>query len=136
VAIIEGIQICIPQWSSRANAVIERMELLLKARYRLQISRRVFIRDWARLRIALFLTRDYTELRDRCRQEAKGMCEFCHKRAGEHMHHVEPVVFYPRRALMRENVKWSCVKCHPNADRESRKNALTRANQRNAQEPE
>jgi 5-methylcytosine-specific restriction endonuclease McrA len=126
VTIIEGIQICIPQWSGRADAVIQRMESLLRRRYRLQVSRRAFIRDWRRLRIALFLTRDYQELRERCKRESKGMCEFCKVRGGEHMHHVRPVVFEPRQALVRENVKWCCVSCHPDADRDAREQAMAR----------
>lgn len=124
--IIEGIQIRIPQWSGRADAVIKRMEALLARRHRLQISRRAFIRDWHRCRVALFLTRDYTELRERCRREAKGMCELCKHRIGEHMHHLRPVVFEPRQALVRENVQWCCVACHPDADKESRAAALAK----------
>jgi 5-methylcytosine-specific restriction endonuclease McrA len=119
VAIIPGIQICIPQYSNRAADVIAGMESLLIARKLGRISRRVFLVAWSKKRLALRLTPDYEQLRTRICEEAKGMCERCHARAGDHMHHLTPVVYEPSRALDRKNVKWVCVVCHDDEDQEA-----------------
>lgn len=126
MAIIEGIQICIPTSSERAERVIERMEALLAARHHRRVGRRAFLTQWAKLRLALRLTRDYQELQCTVCHEAGGMCEFCKLRAGEHMHHEEPVAFAPRKALVRSNCKWTCVVCHEDADVDSRKRVLVK----------
>lgn len=126
MAIIPGIQICIPQSSSRADDVIRDMERLLAKRYRGIISRRVFLVAWAKKRVALRITPDYQRLIEQVRHEARGMCERCHERPGDHMHHLTPVAFVPRRALDRRNVKWVCLVCHPDEDAEAQARAKRR----------
>ena len=126
MAIIPGVQICTSQHGQRAENVIQRMEDLLALRYRHQVSRRAFIARWDKLRLALRLTREYSELQAQVCREAKGMCEYCGHRAGEHMHHEVPVAFAPRRALDRKNVKFACVACHEDQDAIARERVLGR----------
>jgi len=125
VTIIEGVQICTTN-SERADAVIKAMEDLLDARKHCRITRRMFLKAWRKLRLRLFLTRDYQQLRATVFHETGGMCEKCTKRTGNHLHHLDPVVFAPRRALDRSNIQLVCVECHGEADVESRTEALAR----------
>lgn len=124
MAIIEGIHICIPQSSERADVVIQGMERLLDQRRYGRISRRAFLVAWRKKRQALRLTRDYQELIDRVCHEAKGMCQVCGVVPGRHMHHSVPVAFKPRLALSRSNVMWVCPDCHDEEDETARDRAL------------
>lgn len=124
MAIIPGIQICIPASGRRADAIIVGMERLLALRKYGRISRRAFLVAWNKKRIALRLTSDYKELQARVRDEAHGHCERCNERPGDHLHHITPVAFEPRMALDRKNCRWVCVVCHEDEDREARERVL------------
>jgi 5-methylcytosine-specific restriction endonuclease McrA len=124
VAIIPGIQICIPASSVRAADVLKGMTRLLNQRKCGTICRSVFLVAWKKKRLALRQTRDYQQLIDTVRHEAHGVCEACRTRSGDHMHHLKPVAFYPWLALDRKNVMWVCQVCHEDEDQLARDRAL------------
>lgn len=112
MAIVEGKQICIPVGGQGAMTVIGKMQSLLDARRTQRVSRRVFLRQWKQLRLALFMTGDYQRLRERITNRCNGICEICFVNAMAHVHHIEPVAFNPKRALLDDNCKAVCRKCH------------------------
>lgn len=126
MAIIAGNVINTGVNTHRAEQVILAMEALLAARYRQQISRKVFFIKWASLRKRLLITPEYQDLIRRVRARANGKCESCHRRFGEHVHHKDPVAFAPRKALVDSNCVWVCPQCHEDEDKLAREVALKR----------
>jgi hypothetical protein len=120
VAVIKGIQVCIPIARRRAYDIIESMVRLLDSRHKGRLSRGRFIERWHKLRIALFLTKEYQEFRVDVLGRNGGVCEVCNSSKAVHVHHTSPVAFYPRLALVRNRSKGVCRECHTTADREVR----------------
>lgn len=114
--IIEGTQICIPVARTRALAVLGSMVKLLRDRHHYKVTRRQFLVRWSKLRKALFLTRDYQELRNRVFAAAGGKCQICFERACEHMHHKVRVSRNPMLALVESNCQAACRRCHKEID--------------------
>lgn len=113
--VIEGIQICIPVGTKSARQILDKMSSVLEARRTCRISRRQFITKWRGLRKALFLTRDYQDLRNRVFARTHGKCATCQKAGCVHLHHVIPVAYAPRKALDDENCQGLCRGCHEEA---------------------
>lgn len=128
MAVIPGTQICIPAATGTAGRIISAMEGLLAARHRHQLTRREFMFRWAKMRKALFLTDEYQTFRKTVLLRCGGICESCRKHPAEHVHHVRPVAFSPRLALITANGRGTCVGCHAALDRTARSIALQHRN--------
>lgn len=112
MAVIAGEQICIPVSTEKADQIISRMIGLLRDRYYHKVSRRGFLRQWGKLRKALFLTGDYQRLRARIMARSNNVCEKCREAAMAHVHHIKPIAWHPRGALLDDNCMALCRKCH------------------------
>jgi len=126
--VIEGNQICIPTATGTAARIIKAMEELLDARHRGRVTRRMFMTRWAKMRKALFLTDEYQTFRKSVLARCGSICESCRKHPAEHVHHVRPVAFSPRLALITANGKGTCVGCHTTLDKVARAQALQHQN--------
>lgn len=112
MALIEGVQICIPAERRQARQILNKMKGVLEARKTGRLTRRAFLSQWRSLRKALWLTRDYQELRQRVAERCKGTCERCGHNQMVHVHHLERVAFNPGKALIDANCVGVCLKCH------------------------
>lgn len=128
MAVISGTQICIPAATGTAGRIISAMEELLSSRHRHAITRRMFMLRWAKMRKALFLTEEYRTFRKSVLSRCGGICESCRKHPAEHVHHIRPVAFSPRLALITVNGKGTCVGCHTALDKTARTQALQHRN--------
>lgn len=113
-----------PRATKRASDVIDAMITLRRLRFHNQISRRKFLAQWRKLRVALRLTHDYSNLRDLVTARSKGKCEECRSKAFVHLHHIVPVAINPRMALIATNVLGVCLSCHKRRDARDRIAAL------------
>jgi 5-methylcytosine-specific restriction endonuclease McrA len=98
--------------SKRAQEIIDQMVTVRAARWEYRLSRKQFLTQWAKMRKALRLTRDYQSLLDRVAARAKGMCECGCNRPGAHVHHIVPVAYDPKLALTDTNTMFLSRRCH------------------------
>lgn len=115
MAVIQGIQICIPVGTKSARQILDKMSSVLQARHTYRLSRGQFLKKWRGLRKALFLTRDYQDLRIRVFARTHGKCADCQEKSCVHLHHVIPVAYAPHKALDDANCKGLCRDCHEEA---------------------
>ncbi len=99
-----------------AKAVIGSMRVVLQQRHRGERTRGQFLRSWSALRRELRATYEYARFVEEVRERAGGLCESCGD-PGCLVHHIKPVVYHLRLALVADNGKYLCTTCHETEDK-------------------
>jgi 5-methylcytosine-specific restriction endonuclease McrA len=91
--------------------ILRSMSNLLQARFELEITRREFLKKWARFRRELQKTPEYKRFRDAVYNRDGGLCQRCGN-PGSIVHHLRQVSFAPQHALDPKNGELQCRDCH------------------------